>query len=253
MTQSTFHPRLSTPSPRIAALQITMPSLVRGLLHKRDELNSNDSSAQKPVANPVPSSLPPPGITLLRSDTLSQEVIDPPAFAFENHPPSHSIDSDRPTSSTSRRSFQFLHRSSRSPSLSSPSPPRNRNRLSSFLHLDNRSRSNSRDSSSNIPADLPQIADDLGADKQDSEAQWEKRATVLVQHSSQQFGRPGSSSPRLSDGDLSLQVGETGRSRSSSRSQAVDEQDDVSHSGIADETWLLMIYLGQYPRGDSTT
>ncbi|KAJ5183758.1 hypothetical protein N7492_001374 [Penicillium capsulatum] len=198
-----------------------MPSL-RGLLHKHDDLSTNDPSAQKPVAQPIPTSPPAPEITLLRSDTLSQEVITPPAFAFEDQPV-YSPDSERPSSSTSRRSFQLFNRSSRTPSLSSPSP--SRRRLSNFLHLDNRSRSNSRDSSVNIPVDLPQILDDQGGNQQDREAQWEKRATVLVQHNSHHFGPSGLPSPRLSEGDLAEPQT---RSRSSSRSHLADPEDDVN-------------------------
>lgn len=201
-----------------------MPSL-RGLLNKRDELSIDDPSAQKSVAQDIPTSPPAPEITLLRSDTLSQEVITPPAFAFDDQPV-HSADSDRPSSSTSRRSFQLFNRSSRSPSLTSPTP--SRRRLSNFLHLDNRSRSNSRDSSVNVPLDLPQILDDQGGNKQDHEAQWEKRATVLVQHNSQHFGQPSlSSSPQQSEGNLSPRAEQPGRPRSSSRSQAADAEDDV--------------------------
>lgn len=214
-----------------------MPSL-RGFLHKRDELSIEDPSAQKPAVQHIPTSPPAPEITLLRSDTLSQEVINPPAFPFEDQPV-HSPDSDRSPSSTSRRSFQLFNRSSRTPSLSSPTP--SRRRLSTLLHLDNRSRSNSRDSSVNVPIDLPQIVDDKGGNEQDREAQWEKRATVLVQHNSQHFGQSGLSSPQHSEGDLSLQVDQQGRPRSSSRSQAADAQDDVGRSILSGKDAILMM------------
>lgn len=192
----------------------SMPSL-RDILHKRDELSRKKSLPASPAT---------PEITFTRSDTFSQEIVTPPS---DPEPP-HSKD----TPSASRRSFHFFHRASRSPSTSSPSPPRPRNndsRLSQLLHLETRrSRSNSRDSSANVPADLPQIVDDGGVDKQEREAQWEKRATVLVQRNPQ-FGQL-SSSPRLSEGDLSLLGGEQTRS-SSSRSQLADLQEDVSGPG----------------------
>lgn len=75
----------------------------------------------------------------------------------------------------------------------------------------------------NLPADLPQIDEDGGVDKQEQEAQWEKRATVLVQ-GNPQFSQL--SSPRQSEGDLTLPGREKTWSRSSSRSQLVDSKDD---------------------------
>lgn len=64
-------------------------------------------------------------------------------------------------------------------------------------------------------------------DKQEREAQWEKRATVLVQRNPH-FGQ----SPPPSVGDLSLPGGGQGISRSSSHSRLGDQQDDVSwHCG----------------------
>ncbi|KAJ5157797.1 uncharacterized protein N7482_008897 [Penicillium canariense] len=202
-----------------------MPSL-RDILHKREGLNER---TQAPTINTqnLPSSPPTPEITLLRSDTFSQEVISPPA-----HPDDERYldtlatpDSPPPSPTTSRRSFQFFHRSGSMRSVSSPSPPRPRGerRLSNLLP--HRGRSNSQESSANIPEGLPQIADEEGVDKQEREAQWEKRATVLVQKNPH-FGQ-SLSSPLLSDGDLSLPGGQ-GRSRSSSRSRVGDPQDDVN-------------------------
>lgn len=69
------------------------------------------------------------------------------------------------------------------------------------------------------------MTDDGGVDKQEREAQWEKRATVLVQQNPR-FGQL--SSPRQSEGDLSLPAAEKGWSRSSSRNQLADVQEDVS-------------------------
>ncbi|KAJ5114461.1 hypothetical protein NUU61_000220, partial [Penicillium alfredii] len=207
--------------------QVTMPSL-KDILHKRDEFNT-----PKPTPNAskdtTPASPPPPEIRFVRSDTFSQEVVTPPPDPGPGLSQPSSVETDR---RSSRRSFQFFHRSSRSPSVSSPSPPRPRSerRLSSLLHLDHRRNSrDSRPSSINIPADLPQISDDQGADKNDWEAQWEKRATVLVQQNPQ-FGLSGlsPSPPRPSEGEDMLQVGLQPRSRSSSQSQIGDPQDDVN-------------------------
>ncbi|KAJ5698638.1 hypothetical protein N7462_000643 [Penicillium macrosclerotiorum] len=203
-----------------------MPSL-KHILHKREEI-SEKSQASDGNAQSFPAVSSPPEITFLRSDTFGEEVITPPSFSsheYEHKDAPASLESSRPSSTTSRRSFQFLHRSSRSPSLSSPSPPRQRR----FSHLLHRNRSNSRDSSVNIPDNLPQIEDDQNFDKQEREAQWEKRATVLIQQNPN-LGHSGASlsSPLQSQGDIALQVGQDGRSRSSSRSYAEDLKDDVN-------------------------
>ncbi|KAJ5781139.1 hypothetical protein N7457_006299 [Penicillium paradoxum] len=168
-----------------------MPSL-RNILHKRDGL-----STEHPAQN-VPTTPPAPELKLVRSDTHTQEIIIPPAYPADSNTyltsPTQEDGCLSPQSPHSpRRSFQFFHRSPARPSsASSQSPPHRERRLSNLLHLDHRSRSNSRDSSANIPADLPQIEDNHGASKQEREAQWEQRATVLVQWNPQ-FAHSGSS------------------------------------------------------------
>lgn len=89
-----------------------------------------------------------------------------------------------------------------------------------------------------VPVDLPQIDD--GA--QDREAQWEKRATVLVRNP--QFG--AGSSPGLSgcgQGSLASN-GSRGRSRSSSRGPIDDANGDVCASWVLNVlglTWCRLI------------
>ncbi|KAJ5124903.1 uncharacterized protein N7515_008728 [Penicillium bovifimosum] len=173
-----------------------MPSL-RNILHKRDELSTPQTAQNAPPTTP-----PPPEFKLIRSDTHTQEIITPPSFPDDTKPylssPQQDETSLSPQSQSPRRSFQLFNRSSRANSTSSrsspplPPPPRRERRLSNLLHLDHRSRSNSRDSSANIPADLPQINDDQAASQQEREAEWEKRATVLVQ-GNPQFAMSGSS------------------------------------------------------------
>ncbi|CAG7958825.1 unnamed protein product [Penicillium salamii] len=172
-----------------------MPSL-RNILHKRGELTDAPNAPNPPT----------PEFKLIRSDTNTQEIITP--------------ETDYPSDprSSPRRSFQLFNRSRASSSSQSQSQsPRRERRLSNLLHLDSRSRSNSRDSV-NLPADLPQIEDDQGASKQEREAEWEKRATVLVQRNPQ-FGHSGSSGT-----EVGLGV-EQARSRSSSRSRVVSDPD----------------------------
>ncbi|KAJ5097732.1 hypothetical protein N7456_008453 [Penicillium angulare] len=214
-----------------------MPSL-RNILRKREDVIGT-SPPRAPLATPIPTSPPNPEITFLRSDTFGHEVITPPSHKDDppqsppySPNPSNSLGSPRPSSNTSRRSFQIFNRSSRSESLSSPSSPRpqRENRLSNLLHRENkRSRSDSRDSSANIPLDLPQIEDDEGGDKQEREALWEKRATVLATHHPK-FGQ-GLGSPLASEFDVSgggFEQRSRGNSRSSSHSRVGDSQDDVN-------------------------
>ncbi|KAJ5581032.1 hypothetical protein N7450_007333 [Penicillium hetheringtonii] len=200
-----------------------MPSL-RNILHKHESQSTEKSPIQSSEQPPIPTSPPPPEITFLRSDTFGHEVITPPDH--HNTQQEYFKPEDQPTSpstSSPRRSFQLFRRSSsRSGSLSgtsSPQPRRER-RLSNLLHLDSRSRSNSRDSSVNIPEDLPQIEDEQGGDEKDREAAWEKRATVLVQKNPQ-FAQ--SSSTRS---QTDLKPGQMPRSRSSS--SVGDQQDDTN-------------------------
>jgi hypothetical protein len=185
---------------------------LRNILHKRDELTDNET--------PTP---PTPEFKLIRTDTHTQEIITPPSDPTDGAHLSSPTEESRPSFSP-RRSFQLFNRTSRAGSASSGSPPRRERRLSKLLHLDSRSRSNSRDSSANIPADLPQIDDDQGATKQEREAQWEKRATVLVQKNPQ-FGHSGSSLPGQVEESLGLGLGEQASSRSSSQSCLVTDPD----------------------------
>lgn len=200
-----------------------MPSL-RNILNKRDDLSTTQPPENAPATPPAPE------FKLIRTDTHTQEIIIPPSNPNDPTPYLSSPTQEEPTSP--RRSFQLFNRSPRLSSASSQSPPRRERRLSNLLHLDHRSRSNSRDSSANIPADLPQIDDDHGANKQEREALWEKRATVLVQQNPQ-FAHSGSSLPgRQGEGEASLGLGlglEQARSRSSSQSRvSLDPKQDVS-------------------------
>jgi hypothetical protein len=196
-----------------------MPSL-RNILHKRDELTDN----------PAPAVVAPstPEFKLIRTDTHTQEILTPPSDPTDTAHLSSPTQETRPSFSP-RRSFQLFNRTSRADSASSQSPPRRERSLSKIFHLDSRSRSNSRDSSANIPADLPQIDDDRGATQQEREALWEKRATVLVQQNPQ-FAHPGSYSPGQVEESLGLGLGVQARARSSSQSCVVDPNTDVGCS-----------------------
>ena len=162
--------------------------------------------------NTVPSFGTGPEFTFIRSDTVSQEVIQPPSghdhllsaasastATGRPQPPSRSSSSRSP-----RRSLDvFRSRSLRSASvssggshLSSPQPlqqPGTKRRLSQRLHL-----SRQPEASGSVPQNLPEIV--VQADPQDkdsAESQWEKRATILAgQNELARSGLPSPGSPR---------------------------------------------------------
>jgi hypothetical protein len=150
----------------------------------------------------------PQAFTFIRTDTHNQEIISPTLANDEQEP------------QTPRRK-SFFRRRSRASSDAPPSPglrDEKENRHSNFLHLDHHHRPHSRSgspSSVNIPADLPQIENDTGGDEQDRQAQWENRATRLVQGNPRLGASPDRTRPSTSTSGSYLQAG-GGRSRSNS-------------------------------------
>ncbi|KAF3390994.1 hypothetical protein DPV78_011155 [Talaromyces pinophilus] len=132
--------------------------------------------------------------TFIRTDTHTQEILTPAAINTSIANTAGAEESHSPTTPTTPRRKSFFRRRSHIPSSDNTnnlsSPPRSgsekgEKRISNLLHLDHHSRTSlSRSgstSSVNIPADLPQIDAENVVDEQDREAQWEKRATRLVQ------------------------------------------------------------------------
>jgi hypothetical protein len=127
---------------------------LRDLLRKKDKIRENQDN----ITN-VP---PIPQVTIIRSDTNTQEFLKAPSFS----PQSTSLEEKpSPTRKSSTASRSSKHSSSSG------------KRLSSFLHL----RSASHDKSSHIPDNLPTIEPNLENNTEEKEAQWEKRATILAQ------------------------------------------------------------------------
>ena len=137
---------------------------LRDLLKKKDKVNQSQISEGS-------STTVAPAFTLIRSDTHSQEVLAESSF------PSAAIES----ATTAEKAIPEKH-SSRFRSLSSASTAardlKGERRLSQLLNLRSHSH-DSRTSSINIPIDLPKIDDSTGG-REESEAQWEKRATILA-------------------------------------------------------------------------
>ncbi|KAJ5232974.1 hypothetical protein N7468_005930 [Penicillium chermesinum] len=186
-----------------------MPSL-RHILHKHDDMNNMPETSSVPY----PTSPPPPEIRFLRTDTLDEEEIAPPSHPQYEDERMRPIDSSLANRPPLAAASNYLPVPAQIPSPATPTPHRRG------------SRSASRESSQNIPDDLPQIEDSQTGDKQEREAQWEQRATVLAQHPPQ-LGSP-LASPRLPDKDGSCAGFPGSRSRSSSRSNVGDAQDDIN-------------------------
>ena len=123
---------------------------LRDLLPKRGRTNSQDQNSSQNVAN----------VLIVRSDTNSEEILS------TSQPFPDTVAHDK------------RHSRFRSFSGACISKDRSERRLSSLLTLKSPSRER-RNSSANVPADLPSI--EPRASHEDEEAQWEKRATLLAQ------------------------------------------------------------------------
>ena len=124
-----------------------------------------------------------PEVTLMRSDTYTQEIISAPTYP-DDEISLASKSQDRPRSPTSAkrpsrfRSLSSTSNGSKDSKAGTGERPGNERRLSQLLHIRSSSYS-SRHSSVYVPDDLPQIEDRLNA-VEDQEARWEERATLLA-------------------------------------------------------------------------
>jgi hypothetical protein len=126
-----------------------------------------------------------PEFTFIRTDTHSVEVIHPPS-ADGQREPGQFLSAEPRSDSKQRRSLDVF-RSSRSRSASvSSNKSSGHKRLSQRLHL-----SRSPSSSENVPQDLPEIVPSGDEDKEGTESQWEKRATLLARENEKNRSRPG--------------------------------------------------------------
>ena len=219
-----------------------MPTGLRELLKKKEKITKDEAPVQ-------PASLNVPEFKLIRTTTESEEVIDVPNYPEESPEPSEKGgNKSRDRASKEHKHHLGFRKSSNAdvtkdptaapPESSSqqqlPTRPKADRRLSSRLHLNRQSRSPSADSSTNLPKDLPDAPTAVGPTeggdaqeekvvKEQREAQWEKRATILAQgnplleHQEQlrqaaekeksEKGRSRSRSPSISDkkGDENIQ------------------------------------------------
>lgn len=151
---------------------------LKDILKKKDKLAQQDESKAAPNQSPSVSEF-----TFMRTDTNTQEIIEPPTYAGDVQPPK-----SPPSSPPSKQRFNRFRKSSSASVRSTHSIPEKdttgdheKKRLSQRLHLSSRSRTSST-SSVNIPQDLPSIDGSYKeqADPGETEAQWEARATLLA-------------------------------------------------------------------------
>lgn len=197
-----------------ARLLYAMP--LRDLLHKKDKIDNHQTA---PLPDPSPSQ----EFRFVRTDTHTEEDINPPAYEGD-------YDSQHGDSLQSPKRRSFFRRS-HSPSSSDVSPHREKGerRISNLLHLDRSISRSSSTTSVNVPADLPQIENDPG-NEQEREAQWEKRATTLIQGNLRLASSPGQ--PSSSPGGYGSEQPQQQRSRSRSNSRINDPKGDVGSRAV---------------------
>ncbi|KAI0597898.1 hypothetical protein F4775DRAFT_601850 [Biscogniauxia sp. FL1348] len=167
---------------------------IRDLVKKKDRLGEGDASSYSETLGRLNG----PEFTFIRSDTSTQEIIHPPSYP-DQHGQGHGGGGDRLLStrdsgSKSRRSLDVFRPRSRGSSISSDTSRKEggHRRLS---HRFNLSR-HPTPTSEFVPENLPQIniTPDGAGDKDESERQWENRATLLASASGE---RQRSRSPSL--------------------------------------------------------
>lgn len=193
---------------------------LKDLLKKKEKAGTEGEGVAPSGANQLDT--PNSEFTFIRTTTDTEEVIAPPSFPGDTPAKKEKDRSSKRFSGFRRHSKAADSTASTSnshqdrASLESQGESRARHRLSEKLHL-SRDRSAST-SSVNVPQDLPEIevqgASPTGGnfDKDDREARWEKRATILAQ-----------SNPRGRTSSANLSESEDGRSESRSVSDAVGD------------------------------
>ncbi|KAI9756171.1 MAG: atp4 subunit B of the stator stalk of mitochondrial F1F0 ATP synthase [Chaenotheca gracillima] len=172
---------------------------LRDLLKKRDKIKDGAGKSQGPPLPPPPP--PPAEFTFMRSDTTTQEILEPPSFDDYEDLSTAPAPVPAPSSTPKRHSrFRGFSTTSKDSGGESSEKPANEKRLSQRLHLRSTSRSTST-SSVHVPEDLPSIDDATGyGEGDDNEAKWEQRATLLARGNSDY--RPATSPPTNEKGRM---------------------------------------------------
>ena len=167
---------------------------LRDLLKKKSDVSDHEGRSNSDA----------PDITFVRSDTYADEVI---------HPPSMSDSRTQEPENSSRLSVSGILRGqpNRSSSVSSNRSDTSKERESATRRLSHRLHLHrSPSSSENVPQDLPEIVvpDGGEGDKDGTESQWERRATMLARENEKHRSRPPS--PSRSSSNLSQDFGRMG-------------------------------------------
>ena len=174
---------------------------LRDFLKKKDKVSESQASEEAPEV---------PEFKFYRSDTHTQERIDPPTFAGDHNGP---VAVDGPAEGKSSRLFKSRNRSASAASgisVSSNASDRPSSRQGSSKRLSERLHLKRNDNTSAIvPNDLPAITLDEDEDGGEGrESQWEKRATILARKNEESRSRPTTPSGPTADlekfGDLRL-------------------------------------------------
>lgn len=195
---------------------------IKDLLKKRDKIK--DDALKNAQATEPPHSAP--EFTFMRSDTNTQELIQPPSF-----PDEHSATPSAHEHHTSKLVSRF--RSSSNASTASRGSSKGEKRLSQKLHLRSSSRASS--SSSIIPEDLP-VIENAPDGSEEKEAKWEERATILAKEN------PNTNHPAAVTEETG---GLRSRGNSSSRPKAPRSISDAKGDVRA---WLVLLERGAYRR-----
>lgn len=209
-----------------------MPAL-RDLLKKKDKITEDAQRSEKGTA-----SLGVPEFRFIRSTTSTEEVIEPPTYPGDGRSGGGSKEQKRTlgfrnsSNSSITKDPTAAVASSGAGEKQLPVRSKGERRLSERLHLHrrDRSRSVSGESSTNLPQDLPEAPEAVQARlksssvetedkdaKEQREAQWEKRATILAMNSP------------LRDGQIQQDQSQQNNPRSRSRSPSVsDAKGDVN-------------------------
>lgn len=136
---------------------------LKDLLKKKDKFKAPEPGRKSSISEALPD------ITITRSDTTTNEIL----YLV---PPADLVTSQEIAERSHSRRFRSLSNASGS---GTSKEPRGEKRLSQILHI----RSHSHDSSIHVPASLPSI-DPINQSNEETEAQWEARATLLAQENS---------------------------------------------------------------------
>jgi hypothetical protein len=216
---------------------------LRDILKKKDDIEEEAQQqyhhhGQQSQQSQQNQHLGAPEFVFMRTDTVSQEVIQPPSSSSGD--PQHLAARDNSTANKARRSLDVFRPRSRSRSasvssqLSSSSQQPRRDtagrRLSHRLHL-----SREPETSDYVPVNLPDIvASQDPGDRDASESQWEKRATILAGQNELAWSRPGTpgdgQNQSLMEPQQGYGRGGGQRSRSNSVMSAKEIDDDIQEA-----------------------